>query len=78
MARFSKCAVVTNWLPHTLVQIFFGLLLVHKIVWCSLSSLSIQTVDDFLYNSNTFSFLRSTSTCKYLSKIICEFGNIKI
>ena len=23
MARFSKCAVVSNWLPHTPVQIFF-------------------------------------------------------
>ena len=43
MARFSRCAVVTHWLPHTLVQIFFCLVLVHKKVWCCLSSLSIQT-----------------------------------
>ena len=43
MARFSECAVVSNWLPHTPVQIFFHLILVYKIVWCSLSSLSIQT-----------------------------------
>ena len=42
-ARFSRCAVATHWLPHTLVQIFFYLVLVHKLVWCSLSSLSIQT-----------------------------------
>ena len=43
MARFLECAVVSNWLPHTPVQIFFRLVLVHKIVWCSLSSSSIQT-----------------------------------
>ena len=43
VARFSECAVVTNWLPHTLDQIFFCLVLVHEIVWCSLFSLSIQT-----------------------------------
>ena len=43
VARFSGCAVVTHWLPHTLVQIFFRLVLVHKKVWCSLSSLSIQS-----------------------------------
>ena len=43
VARFLEFAVVSNWLPHTLVQIFFGLILVHKTVWCSLSSSSIQT-----------------------------------
>ena len=43
VARFLECGVVNNWLPHTPVRIFFGLLLVHKIVWCSLSSSSIQT-----------------------------------
>ena len=43
MARFSECGVVSNWLPHTPVQIFLRLVLVHKIVWCSLSSSSIQT-----------------------------------
>ena len=52
VARFSRCIVVTHWLPHTLVQIVFCLILVHKKVWCvlvhkkvwcSLSSLSIQT-----------------------------------
>ena len=43
MVRFSECAVVTNWLPHTSVQIFFCLILVYKTVWCSFSSLSIQT-----------------------------------
>ena len=43
MARFLECAVVSNWLPHTPVQIFFRLILVHKTVWCSLSSSSIQT-----------------------------------
>ena len=42
-ARFSGCALATHWLPHTLVQIFFCLGLVHKKFWCSLSSLSIQT-----------------------------------
>ena len=41
-ARFLKCAIATHWLPHTPVQIFFHLVLVHKKVWCSLSSLSIQ------------------------------------
>ena len=43
VARFSECAVVSNWLPHTPVQIFFRLVLVHKTIWCSLSSSSIQT-----------------------------------
>ena len=43
VARFSECAVVTYWLFHTPVQIFFHLVLVHKKVWCCLSSLSIQT-----------------------------------
>ena len=43
VARFSECAVVSNWLPHTPVQIFFRLVLVHKTIWCSLSSFSIQT-----------------------------------
>ena len=43
MARFPRCAVVTHWLPHTPVQIFFRLILVHKKVWCSLSSLSKQS-----------------------------------
>ena len=43
VARFSECAVVSNWLPHIPVQIFFCLVLVHKTVWCSLSSSSIQT-----------------------------------
>ena len=42
-ARFLECAVATHWLPHTPVQIFFCLVLVLKKVWCSLSSLSIQT-----------------------------------
>ena len=43
VARFSECVVVSNWLPDTPVQIFFRLVLVHKIVWCSLSTSSIQT-----------------------------------
>ena len=43
VARFSGCVVVIHWLPHAPVQIFFGLVLVHKKVWCFLSSLSIQT-----------------------------------
>ena len=43
VARFLRCAEVTHWLPHTLVQIFFRLVLVHKKVWCCLFSLSIQT-----------------------------------
>ena len=43
VARFSECAMVSNWLPHTPVQIFFRLVLVHKTIWCSLSSSSIQT-----------------------------------
>ena len=43
VARFSECAVVSNWLLHTSVQIFFRLILVHITVWCSLFSLSIQT-----------------------------------
>ena len=43
VARFLRCAVATHWLLHTLIQIFFCLVLVHKKVWCCLSSLSIQT-----------------------------------
>ena len=43
VTRFSECAMVSNWLLHTPVQIFFRLVLVHKTVWYSLSSLSIQT-----------------------------------
>ena len=42
VATFLGCEVITHWLRHTLVQIFYHLLLVHKIVWCSLSSSSIQ------------------------------------
>lgn len=41
-AKFLGCVVDTHWLPHILVQIFFGLILVHKNVWCLLCSLSIQ------------------------------------
>ena len=43
VARFLECAMVSNWLPHTPIQIFFCLVLVHKTVWCSLSSSSIRT-----------------------------------
>ena len=43
VATFLGCAMITHWLRHTLVQIFFRLFLVHKSVWCSLFSLSIQT-----------------------------------
>ena len=43
VVRFSECVVISNWLPHTPVQIFFRLILVHKTIWCSLSSSSIQT-----------------------------------
>ena len=43
VARFSECVGVSNWLPHTPVQIFFRLVLVHKTVWCSLSSSNIQS-----------------------------------
>ena len=43
VARFPECIVVSNWLPHTPIQIFFCLVLVYKTVWCSLSSSSIQT-----------------------------------
>ena len=42
-AKFLGCVVATHWLPHTPVQISFCLVLVHKTVWCSLSSLIIQT-----------------------------------
>ena len=43
VARFLGCVVITHWLPNTLVQIFFRLVLKHKRVWCCLSSWSIQT-----------------------------------
>ena len=43
VARFLECAMLTHWLLHSLVQIFFHLVLVHKTIWCSLSSSSIQT-----------------------------------
>ena len=42
-ARFLGWVVITHWLSHTLVQIFLHLILVHKKVWCYLTSLSIQT-----------------------------------
>ena len=40
--RFSGCVVATDWLLHTPVQILFHLVLVHKTLWCSLFSLSVQ------------------------------------
>ena len=43
LATFLGCAMVTHWLHHSLIQIFFGLILEHKKVWCSLSYLNIQT-----------------------------------
>ena len=43
VATFLGCAVVTHWLPHTMVQIFFCFILKLKKVWCCFSSLSIQT-----------------------------------
>ena len=43
VARFLECVVLTHWLLHSPVQFFFRLVLVHKTVWCLLSSLSIQT-----------------------------------
>ena len=58
MARFSECAI-SNWLPHTPVQIFFRLVLVHKTVWCSLSPSSLGS--DFPYNSNIYPFSRFSS-----------------
>ena len=42
VATFSRCVVVTHWLPYTLVQIFFHFFLEFKKVWYCLSSLSIQ------------------------------------
>ena len=42
VARFLGCVVVTHQLPHTPVQIFSRLILVHKKFWCCLFSLSIQ------------------------------------
>ena len=42
-AKFLGCVMVTHWLPHIPVQIFFDLFLVHRKVWCSLFSLNIQT-----------------------------------
>ena len=43
VATFLGCIVVTHWLPHTLVQIFFCLFLEFKKVWYCLSPLNIQT-----------------------------------
>ena len=43
VATFLECGMVTHWLPHTQVQIFFCLVLELKKVWCCLSSLSIET-----------------------------------
>ena len=42
VATFLGCAVVSHWLPYTLVQIFCFFLEVWK-VWYCLSSLRIQT-----------------------------------
>ena len=42
VARFPGCVVVIHWLPHTPVQKKICLILMHKKVWCCLSSLSIQ------------------------------------
>ena len=42
VATFSRCVVITHWLPHTPVQISFRLVLELKKIWCCLSSLSIQ------------------------------------
>ena len=38
VATFSRCAVVTHWLPHTPVHLVLEL----KKVWCCLSPLSIK------------------------------------
>ena len=65
--RFSRCAVATHWLPHTPVQIFFHLILVHKKVWCSLSSLSIQT-----------GVLAMTFCITLISHMFLDFENIYI
>ena len=42
VARFSECTMVTHWFPHTLIQISFRLVLVHKIVWCSLQVYKLE------------------------------------
>ena len=42
-ARFLGRTEASHWLHHTPVQIFFRFILVHKKVYCSLSSLCIQT-----------------------------------
>ena len=76
-ARFSGCAVVTHCLPHTPIQIFFRLILVHKKIWYCLSSSNIQigvlavtfciTLIYKIYTSNFFDsnfiFLILHATC---------------
>ena len=76
-ARLSRCAMVTHWLPHTLVQFLFCLVLVYKKVWCSLSSLSMQTgvlvvtLRIILICFPTFCILRHGLFLKNLSSLAC-------
>ena len=56
VATFLGCAMVTHWLLHTSVQIFLGLILELKKVWCCLFHFEYTNWSfccDFLYNSIT-------------------------
>ena len=75
-ARFSGCAVATYWLPHTPVQIFFRLVLVHKKDWCSLSSLSIQTgVLEMTFRITLMATLYFDNNLQYMIRF-CIFNKI--
>ena len=53
VSRFSECAVVSNWLPHTRVQKKFRLVLVHSLVLTFLFEYTNWSFgSDFPYNSN--------------------------
>ena len=65
MARFSRCAMVTHWLLHTPVQIFFNLVLVYKKV-SALFPLSIQTgILAVTFHITLISFIVTKETPKY-------------
>ena len=78
VARFLGCAVVTHWLLHTAIQIFFCLVLVHKIFWCYLSSLGIQTRVFAMTFCITLTYLRSIHWHNLKAKLIHFISGFKM
>ena len=56
-AKFSRCAMVTHWLPHTLVQIFFASF------WC-IKKFGVS----FLFEYTNWSFGRDFPNKSIMSK----------